>query len=47
MCALPGTLTKLAEVRIIAEHVFSFINIPVQENFFANPTERIISVTNQ
>jgi hypothetical protein len=46
MCALPGTLTKLAEVRIVAEHALPFINTPVQENFFANPTEIIISVIN-
>ena len=45
MCELPGTLNKLAEVRIVAEHASPFINTPEQENFFANPTEIIIQLS--
>ena len=44
MCALPGTLTKLAEVRIVAEHALHFINTPVQAKNFVDPTQIIIQL---
>ena len=44
MCASPETLTKLAEVRIVAEHALHFINTPVQAKNFATPTQIIIQL---